>query len=471
MKKRLLTPNLLLASALVLTGCQAATLFGPLAPGEQQQPSTAQQGLGALFVGIRWPDSQGYRSQVIPWRTDEVVVSLVRVDDQGTEHPVLDSTGAEVQPVTLSRDNSYGVNAEFKLKSQRNIRITAKAYDIVNDQRTEIASAERMADVIPGDRTYIDLNLSLPTALAPRLEPLAETALKVGQPIPLTGANLGFDPQYEVRARLIAEGPVNLDAAWGTVPSSNYMPFEWTVKPTSNTALELVIPDKVDSYWDITRALSAYFRDTENRLKLYLCLVVDGVETNRLEVSLPRTGNLGAKVELLPGSDATASTGTHTNYSMNVRTAFEMPKTPGTTWVYETVSPQGGPGDTRTYKVVLNGETPYIEASMTYSGGSSPMGAGPFDSFHDSGMPGFVSLSGGGQLQLIGKEQKLVPGLEGTQEVHHYFAPTPQGGIDAWFIRGVGLVKMVEKAAYWTGQDVYTMSRTTVLKQFTPGAE
>lgn len=470
MKKRLLTRNLLLASALVLTGCQAATLFGPLAPGTQQQPSKAQQGLGALALGIRWPDSQGYRNQVIPWRTDEITLSMVRIDDEGNEHPVLDSEGAEVQPVTFSRGNSF-VSTELKLKAQRNIRITAKAYDVVGDQHTEIASAERMADVIPGDRTYIDMDLSMPTALAPKLEPLQVTALKVGQPIPLKGANLGFDPKYEVRARLLVEGPMSLDTAWGTVPHASSMSYEWSVEPTSNTELELVIPEMANGYWDLTRALREYFVDPENRLKLYLCLTVDGVETNRLEVSLPKTGNLAAKVEILPGAHATASTGTPAGYTLNTRTAFGMPSIPGTKWVYETVASQGGPGETRAYTVVLKEEIPYIETSLAYQGGNSPMGAGPFDSFHDSGLPAFMGLGGPGQLQLIGKEQKAIPGLEGTQEVVHYYAPTHQGGIDAWFVQGVGLVKQVERAAFWTGQDMYTMSRTTVLKQFTRGAE
>lgn len=471
MKKRLLTRNLLLASAIALTGCQVDFLLGK--PPADEGQAASQKDLGRLSLGIQWPNRSAYQSQVIPHRTDKLVVTLYRLDANGQPQPVLDHWDDEVAPAVFTPESEENyVSTGFLLKKQNDVHIKVEAIEIVGNGEVVIASAERIVDIIPGYTQYVTLDLVMADGLAPELDPLQLTTIKVGQPFAITGKNLGFDPRYEVKARLVAEGPAPIPGPDGWVPPSVMRPaYEWSLQPTSNTEIMVTIP-KQGYFGPLTSVLSEYFQDTQNQVELYLYLIVDGVPTNRLPLPLPRTGGLEAAVTITEGSHATPSTGVWQEYALDARDKFDLSSVPGTSWSYEN---QIGLASAKEWKVtVFERDSKLMLEVIHRESHLSSMFTMPFDDpLRTNGRTpfAFLGIKNPGQLQRIGVERVVVPAFPEGVDAEHYYAPTAEGGKDLWFAPGIGLVKEEHRSASYWGGTVQVRTETTVLTQFSPGAQ
>lgn len=336
MKQQALNKLVALAASLALAGCVAP---GPLKTLDQPAATAkaARQGAGTVELRVLWPDFRAYGTQAIPNRATRVVVSLKHQDGS----PVTDLSGAEIKPVEAVRGtygymDTYGMFS-WELPQQEGVEITAELYA----DTQVIATAQRLIDVIAGFRSTVALDLVLPDA--PTITSVSSPSFKVGDTLVLTGTNFGSDKGWQARVFLQEEytdqgepSPFG-DSKPGYSAIPVYLPDEY-VSVDSPTQITVTIPEVIrDSYrqGNLTDFFWGYFNG--DRAKLTLGVTVDGVNTPRVEVAMPKEVGAKATISLEQGFDAPPHRPDDQRYKdLDLTDAtFSVPVATGTQWVFE----------------------------------------------------------------------------------------------------------------------------------------
>lgn len=337
MKQQTVKKLVALAASLAIAGCTAP---GPLKLVDQTTPTAAsaasKQGAGTIELNVLWPDFRAYGTQAIPNRATKVVVSLKHIDDS----PVLDLNGQAILPVTAQR-GTYGYMDTYgkfgwELAQQQGVEIKAELY--AGD--TVIATAKRVIDVVAGMRSTVALDLVLPDA--PDITAVSTTSFRVGDTLVLTGANFGASQQWQARVFLQEEYTDGGDDPFGGDDRQSksppiYLPDAF-VKVESDSKITVTIPERIrDGYREgnLTDFFWGYFNGQQS--KLTLGVMVDGVNSKRVDVSMPKEVGAKATITLEQGFDAPEHRPDGQRYKLFDLTdaTFSTPVASGTEWTFE----------------------------------------------------------------------------------------------------------------------------------------
>lgn len=338
MKQQAVKRLVALAASLAIAGCAAPTLLKtPDSSRPAAATAAARDGAGKVELNVLWPDFRAYGTQAIPNRATKVVVSLKRTDGK----PVLDLSGQPIEPITAQRGtygymDTYG-KFSWELPQQQGVVITADLYAV----DAVIATASRTIDVVAGLRSMISLDLVL--AEAPTITSISTTSFRVGDIITLEGANFGTTGGWKAQVYLQEEyshdgddSPFEEDRSYN-YNSPVYLPDAY-VKVESDTKIVVTIPERINDNYrsgNLTDFFWGYFNG--QNAKLTLGVNVDGVNSKRVEVAMPREVGGKATINLEQGFPAPAHRSDDQRYKeLDLTDAtFSTPVASGTEWVFE----------------------------------------------------------------------------------------------------------------------------------------
>lgn len=352
MKLQAMTKLIALAASVALAGCMAPGVLKADLARPAATSTAVQKTSGTIELSVLWPDlRRGYGTQAIPNRATKVVVSVARADGSA----VTDVSGQTIAPVTAERTtvtttsgdpttatsttsttsylNTYG-KFSWDLPQQTNLKIHADLYagDAV------IAQADRVVDVIAGFRSVVAMDLVLPDA--PVITSMSTTSFRVGDTIVLSGKNFGSTQGWKARVFLQSEGneeqsPFDDGPHFYAPPL--FLPGDY-VKVDSDDTITVTIPERIyDQYRSgfLTDFLWGYFNGKDPRLTLGVN--VDGVNSLRIDVSMPKEVGIKANVTLEQGTDAPPHATDGQYYkSMDLTDAtFSIPTASGSEWEFQ----------------------------------------------------------------------------------------------------------------------------------------
>lgn len=312
----------------------------PLPTGANAAPAAGVKtgsGFGSLAVNVRWPgQASRYSAQTIPVRTDRTVITL---KNEAGEYPK-DQDGRTIEPIILSAGQQSEFNGQpITFPEQASMSLLAEVFDDDVDSLTPIGSASRVVDIVPGLHSYVGLDVVVPSA--PHLdEPETPQSVSVGTAFTLTGQRFGFTQGWAANAEIELTWEATLPSYFGSQTYMGWSSIPLTapaIKIESDEAVVVTIPEAVtvpDFYGQrpIMEALSGYFSFPES--KLFARLVVDGVNSNRVEIAMPKTGGLSAGVELKPGAEAPARA-LNPVLSLDLKQdPHKVSEVPGAQWTY-----------------------------------------------------------------------------------------------------------------------------------------
>lgn len=334
MKQQAVKKLIALAASLAIAGCVApGTLQSPGASQATSATAAARQG-GTVELNVLWPDFRAYGTQAIPFRATKVVVTVKHADGS----PVTGLDGQAIQPVPIERGSynyfdTYG-KLSWELPQQRDVQIKAELFE----GETVIAEAARVIDVIAGFRSTVSLDLVLKDA--PTITGVSTTSFKVGDTITIDGANFGSTEGWQARVFLKEEyrdeqddSPFD-DRQPESYNGPLFLPDEY-VQVESDTRIKVTIPERIREMYRtgyLTDFLHGYFDGQD--AKLTLGVMVDGVNTRRVEVFMPRDVGLKANVNLEQGFDAPQHRDQRFT-TLDLVASYSVPVAPGTEWTFE----------------------------------------------------------------------------------------------------------------------------------------
>lgn len=475
MKNNAVNKFVALAASVAIAGC--------VAPGSLTKVDTASKGAvastqaaqnqGTLQLNVHWPKRSGYATQDIPNRAEKVVVTLTGSD--GTE-----IRRAEAGRNTYGYIDAYSSNFSWTLPQQEGVTVKAELFDATNNK---IGAASRQIDVVAGLNAYIGLDIVIDNA--PKITSIDKTTFRIDDRIVIQGSGFGKSEGYNAQVYLESEG---VFSNYGSpFPYHyNYQVFLPSSAATvSNDAITVQIPDNVDYYGRLTDRLWNYFHGDDTQ-KLYLGVVVDGVNSNRFEVSMPKVASVSATVRLEQGKDAPV----HTPVALTVvdlaSGSFEVPVASGTQWTFRKTEESGYEyGGKYTQNVSVRLVNDLGRAQFQYESYGSSWEQDVLPSMDNTPYEpdlGFVlRLKSMGQPQNLGQEEVMMP--DGYQRLAtHLFYNLPaydNGGWrqdstrsrDLWIVPRVGVVRMVETqlVKYEWDQTIRREVRTYELTGFQPG--
>ncbi|MBO9541756.1 hypothetical protein J7643_14295 [bacterium] len=458
MKQTQLHTLAILALSVAIAGCATPTLLGGRgAPSRVDAAQPAATG-GTVELHLHWPDKQvGYGAQAIPNRATHAVVTLTEASGSVHTAELARPTAPAPEP-TPNKDGmtSQGMEggppapmggASWRLAQQEGVTLKAELFD---QEGRSVGSATRTVDVIAGYHSVVALDILVEGA--PKLEVVNPTAFKIGDRIVLEGRNFGLShPDWSpAGVYLESEGTYAWGSAFG--PETHqyrnmvYLPPS-SVKVVSDSRIEVTIPSSMENGWHFVDALWNYFHANGNQ-QLYLGVTVDGVNSNRVPVSIPRGTSAGVTVTVEQGREAPSREAATASVDLTAA-PFGIPAASGSKWVFEVAGTDGDrAGGTQTMSVQLLNDDG--EALVSSNAQGAPT-SGWRTNLRWDWQWGFMrSLSAPAALgiQVLPDEQVPMPG-GGTAIARHLFY-TAQGGPDAtsvrdlWVVPGVGPVRIRE---------------------------
>lgn len=476
MKNNVMYRFVALAASVAIAGC--------VAPGSLTKVDTATKGAvastqathnqGILQLNVHWPKRAGMTTQDIPNRAEKVVVTLT------------DKNGAEIQRAEAGRTfygriDTYSSNFSWNLPQQQGVTVKAELFDTAG---TKIGAASKVIDVVAGHNAYVGLDIVVDNA--PILTAVDRTTFRIGDKVTLTGSGFGRAEGYEAMVYLESEG-VFTNTGSPFPYHYNYQVFLPTSAATiSNSRIELTIPEQMDGYGRLTDRLWNYFRGDDTQ-KLFLGVVVDGVNSNRIEVSMPKVATASATVRLEQGKDAPVHTPV-TRTALDLATSsYAVPIASGTQWTFRNTQDWGydyGYQYSQTMTVRLTDN--HGQADIVHQHGWTEQRDLLPDMFWDQWdyFGWLLRLTAMGSIQNLGQEEFLMPdGYQRLATHLFYNLPIPQNmgysyGLesgrtrDVWIVPQVGVVKMVETrlVKYEYDQNVRREVQTYELTGFQPGS-
>lgn len=471
MKQHALKKLVALAASLAIAGCVAP---GPLTRLDQAPAAStkvAPQGAGTVDLSVNWPDFRAYATQAIPNRATHVVVSLKHTDGS----PVLDLTGAAIQPVTVQR-GSYGYmdtygKFSWTLAQQEGVEITAELFASTQS----IATAKRVIDVVAGFRSTVAMDLVLPDA--PTITSVSSPSFRVGDTIVLTGTNFGKTNAWQARVFLQEEylnqggdNPFDDNNNKQNYNFPIYLPDAY-VKVDSDTQITVTIPERIQDNFrqgNLTDFFWGYFNGKNSRLMLGVD--VDGVNSPRVEVAMPREVGGKATVTLEQGFDAPAHSPADQRYKQIDLTdaTFSVPVATGTEWVFEV----GGNDyyynrQKTTVRLTDSVGNAMIRQEWEYGTPNEfPTNLNQFWEF------GFLRRIDAQGIGFLPDEQVTLPGGALATAKHLAYSDSNGALYDLWLVPNVGPVRMRRLEVYSNSYDsqLWRNIREYRLIGFTPAA-
>ena len=444
-----------LGLALSLLGC--TTPLGTLVSGPEAESkgahATLPTGVGSVSLGIRWPDASP-SLQAIPNRAVKAVVTLKRADGS----PAVDASGKTLAPAEIYRQpyngypgsyvpgfNQYGL-LRWELPAQSNVTVRAEVRD---EHGVVVAADERVLDIVPG--VYASVSLDLVAVDAPQITSLSSTDWRVGDRIVVTGTGFGKSKGWAAYAFLEVERryPVPFGSGYYTYPTNQMMFPTVDVSVDSDTQMTLTVPRNV------IPAMASYFANRENAT-LRFGVSVDGVQSRRMEVSMPTEASAAVRVDLVEAPDAPPQgevpTGTHNPLWAG---DYALPVDPGTRWEYQVSSQtyrdpsQGGYsyGSSHRLSVEMLDDSLRGRYQILPDQGNS---TSPMQSFQLSRwswggtLSSIFELSSVNAIQTLPNEPIMVPGIGERSARRYFICPEPGATREVWFVDGVGVVRTVE---------------------------
>ncbi|HEY9854880.1 MAG TPA: hypothetical protein V6D05_04020 [Stenomitos sp.] len=471
-----------LAASVAIAGCVAPGSLTKLDTASKVASTQAAQNTGTLQLNVHWPQKGGLQTQAIPDRAARVVVTLTDKDNGQ-----LGTAEAGRSPNYGNRIDTYSSNFNWTLPQQEGVKVKAVLYD---ESDGEVGSAERVIDVVAGFNAYVTLDILIPDA--PQVTTVNPTAFKTDDKVVITGSGFGKSKNFWATAYLESEG----------VFSNQYSPFPYqynyqvnlpgsAVNVISDTQMEVTIPDQMEYSGRLTDRLWNYFHGDDTQ-KLYLGVVVDGVNSNRIEVTMPKVASASATVTLQEGTDAPAHTSAAPETIDLASESFNVPIASGTQWTYRVTEDYGGPYSqpyTNTCKLRLTDDDGMAEIVASNYNNGQPM-TWDYLTPGDTGenwLLGFMfRLRAAGAIQNVGQEEVMLP--SGYQKpATHYFYNLPQyvgpnmspdgfqtSGTfrDVWVVPGLGVVRAVDTRLEKSPYDQFPrrVTRTYDMTGFQPVA-
>lgn len=477
MKNNVMYRFVALAASVAIAGCAA--------PGSLTKVDTATKGAvastqatqnqGTLQLNVHWPKRAGMTTQDIPNRAEKVVVTLT------------DKNGAELQRGEAGRTfygriDTYSSNFSWSLPQQQGVTVKAELFDTAG---TKIGAAAKVIDVVAGHNAYVGLDIVIDNA--PTVSAVDKTTFRIGDKITITGSGFGKTQGYEAMVYLESEG-VFTNYGSPFPYHYNYQVFLPTSAATiSNNQIEMTIPEQSDGYGRLTDRLWNYFRGDDTQ-KLFLGVVVDGVNSNRIEVSMPKTATASATVRLEQGKDAPVHTPLKRTKLDLATSSFGVPIASGTQWTFRNTQEWGYEyGYQYSQNVTVRLTDNHGMAEIAYQHWTDAardlLPEYDYGGWYEQPMDFLLRLNAMGEIQNLGQEEILMPdGYQRLATHLFYNLPIPQNpgfngqesgrSRDIWIVPQVGVVKMVETrlVKYQYDQAVRREVQTYELVGFQPGS-
>lgn len=434
----------LAASALmvVLAGCMAHSPIANTPPGhpasDLARMTAGAAGHGEVAVAVHWPQPpSGYGVQAIPYRASRAVITFLDANKQFPQ----DVSGQVVSPITLNRtsQNSSFYTDRKVFSAQASMSILAEVFE--GTASTPIGSASRVVDIVPGLESYVSLDVLVPGA--PKIDSATPTTVGVGETITLNGAAFGKTKSWPVEAYLFYQR--TYDSPFGpqesTWYSSGRLPAT-AIERLSDEQVRVTIPEFLDSLSIVDR-FPEYFQQGDAG-KLMLRLMVDGLNSNPVEIAMPKVSSASANVALLPGTDAPAHGASGPTLINFVNSPYFLPRLVGTEWRYTSSDNFSGSG---TLTAKINGGS-YLDVSRSYSNGPSYTSSIYLDSTGGYyGEIGFLARIEGSAIQSLPLEPYVLPDGKAATASHFFYNavleyPTRTVARDVWAVPGVGVVRV-----------------------------
>ena len=492
MRTQTIKTGMALGLVAALLGCTVpvASQLGSQALDSNSSQKALPEGVGAVGLAIRWPDAQP-TLQAIPNRAVKAVVTLTHADGS----PALDASGKAIAPKEIYRQQDpyyYGPYApsfdtyrafSWELPAQTGLRIRAEVRDESNQV---VASDDKEIDVIPG--VYVYLGMELTAADAPVIASLSTTDWQVGDRIVVKGSRFGKSKGWKTYAYL------GMNRTYDYVFSSIFpqpappiyyggmrmMIPEEAVTVGSDTEMTVTVPESVLS------SLGEYFRYPD-KTTLTFAVMVDGVMSQSVAISMPREAATAVRVDLTEAGDAPAQAASRWISQNLWDPPYSVPMAAGTCWTYRVTNSTSYPGNTysssssRTLLVEMlegNREVRY-QSTYSYSGAPSYTNVSNLNWSYSSDLEPIFRLYSQNGLQTLPDVTVSVPSV-GQRQAKRYVV-NPQSGVttEVWLVDGVGVVRSVQTSiGGYRGypenhQEPFSRQRDVItydLIEFSPGA-
>ena len=457
MRTQTIKTGMALGLVAALLGCTVpvASQLGSQTLDSGSSQKALPEGVGSVGLAIRWPDAQP-TLQAIPNRAVKAVVTLTHADGS----PALDASGKAIAPKEIYRQqdpynngpyvpgfNTYGAFS-WELPAQTGLRIRAEVRDGSNQV---VASDEKQIDIVSG--VYAYLNMELTAVDAPVIESLSKTDWRVGDQIVVKGSGFGKSKGWKTYAYL---GMIRTyDNYFSSIFPQPAPPIyyggmramipEFAVTVDSDTEMTLTIPESVIS------SLGEYFRYPD-KTSLNFAVMVDGVTSKSVDISMPRDAASAVRVDLSEAGDAPAQTTSRWIYHHLWEPPYSVPTTAGTRWTYRVTYSTTYPGNSysstssRMLQVEMLDDYRQVRYQSTYSNASAPTDSYEFnlDWGYSSDLGPLFRLQSENGLQTLSDVTVSVPTV-GQRQARRYVV-SPYSGVttEVWLVDGVGVVRSVE---------------------------
>lgn len=436
-----------LAASVAIAGCVAPgslTKVDTASTGGAASIQAAQQ-TGGLQLNVHWPQRGGFKTQDIPNRAEKVIVTLT--DKNGA---LLGQKEAVRSPYGYM--DTYSSNFSWNLPQQEGVTVKAELFDAAN---ASVGSAQKVIDVVAGHNAYVALDIVIDGA--PTVSSLDRTSFRIDDEIIIKGTGFGKTQGYQAMVYLESEG-VFSNAGSPFPYHYNYqvnLPAS-AITSITDTEIKLKVPDQMEYYGRLTDRLWNYFHGDDTQ-KLYLGVVVDGVNSNRLEVSMPKVASASVTVRLEQGKEAPAHVPVALNTLHLASSSYAVPIASGTQWTFRYTQDWGYEyGSQYSQPVTVRLTDDDGQADVVYETWSTPMDLLPYNSNdpYEPELAFLLRLRAMGQIQNLGDEEFLMPDGYQRLATHLFYnlPSTDNGGYsqisgrtrDVWVVPQVGVVRMVE---------------------------
>lgn len=493
----------ILALSVAIAGCAMPSPFGGIGAPARVDAARPAATAGTVEVHLHWPDKRaGYGTQAIPNRAVYAVVTLTdatgsvlqtaRLErptmgsgEGGTASPAPvyspmpspspDSTpvpdlspAPEPKPestvapeptpspsgmtVQMLEGRSEAMppmgSAFWSLPQQERVTIRAELFDKEN---RSVGVAERVVDVIAGYHSVVALDIQVEGA--PQLTTVNPTAFKIGDRIVLEGQNFGVSQTDWSPARVYLESEGTY--AWGSAfgPDSYqyrnmvYLPAS-SVTVASDSQIVVTIPSTMENGWHFVDALWNYFHSSGDQ-QLYLGVTVDGVNSNRVPVSIPRGTSAAVSVTVEQGGEAPTREAATASVDLTAA-PYAIPTASGSKWVFEVTETYGDYGGRSTHPATVQLVSEEGEALIS-NGDQGYPNSGWRTNLRWDGQWGLLrqlAAPAALRIQVLPDETVSIP--DGTSANAKHLFYSMQGGPDAtsvrdvWIVPGIGPVRIRE---------------------------
>lgn len=474
----------ILALSVAIAGCAMPSPFGGVGAPARVDAARPAAATGTVELHLHWPDKRvGYGTQAIPNRAAYAVVTLTEasgsVHTARLERPTMGTGEGEPQPnATPGPNSSPGPEptprpdektiqamtegpgpqppmdgrmmgeSSWSLAQQEGVTIKAELFD--REDRL-VGTATRTVDVIAGYHSVVAMDILVEGA--PQLTVVNPTAFKIGDRIVLDGRNFGLSHPDWAPARVYLETEGTY--AWGSAFGPNsyqyrnlvYLPAS-SVTVASDSQIVVTIPSTMENGWHFVDALWNYFH-ANGEQQLYLGVTVDGVNSNRVPVSIPRGTSAAVAVTVEPGGEAPSRQAATASVDLTAA-PFGIPTASGSKWVFEVTDTYGEHGGGGAYPTTLRLLNDHGDAVVSGGNQGAP-GEGWTTNLRWDWQWGFMrqlSAPAAMGIQVLPDQPVTMPG--GSSAVAKHLFYSMQGGPDAtsvrdvWIVPGVGPVRIRE---------------------------